>query len=1127
MIRTSSHIIIFLLISLFSYKPLFANNGEVENDIDSSKIKPDLPMVASGASATTDTDSLILKPNLPLIGLTSGALTFYGDVKKNNYYKLFKFKFGYDLSVKKQINRNFDVSAHLLYGKVFGEERSPNRNLNFISPIVNPYISAEYALNRFRKYKIRYISPYVSLGLGLVYFHPKGDLLDENGNTYYYWQDGSIKNQEETGDEDLDSNAIVIYRDYKYETDLRKANIDGFGNYPLINMTIPMGVGLNCKVTPKITVKLGTTLHYTLSDLIDNVNSKSIGDRKGKPGFDKYLFSSVTILYNLNEVPPDPEEFIFNGIDLLTLTSDDTDGDGINDFDDDCADTPPGIEVDSRGCPFDDDYDGVPNYKDKERETPFGVIVDVEGVQIKDADIEQKYLEYAGDSVKGIPKEMYTVQLGIFNDGIPKELLDKFLKIEDLKKFVLEDSSVVYFSGRYYTEQGARQGLEEIMKDSIPGAMVVKMLNGKFIPLDKPKDDKLTKQKAVQESLVRVDSLRNVQVDSIASLKEKENILEKDSLESKIEKSDSSITILSDTSITANEITEEKKKKENIEKEKSDSLIAKSKEITDTIQVKHDKDNIPGDINIDLTKDKKGKDVSINDIKNDSTKTVTAQSRDSAKNIEASKDKVSENNSDTVKTKSVISDAKEKYTIQLAEYKSSVPEEDVKKLMTIKDVKSENSNNGKTTYSVGNYNNENSALEDLKKYKKMGFTEAAIVSTDKKHDELAVTNEKFENSALDPNAMNQSKISSTVDHVAGKFAVLLGQNSKDIPQEVIDKLLSVPDILSTKINETTYYTTKLVSSLSEAQNRLTEIRKNGFDDAQLVEFKNNSIMPYKGDDEIASNINPDKKEKLNNSISDTASPDKNNNSNNEKINSGNNKNDVVISDKSNTTDKEKQNHTVNTTNKIVTEGLVFRVQLGAFINKSTSEPYLEKGITDVISFSYDGYTKYFTGTFNGYDQAKELKIKMQQKGFTDAFVTVYKDGRRIEIKEALNYGYSSVSSSKSSIDKDNNNVKPGNCQLLVSNNNNMAEINTMAVIYKVQLGSFKNRVPSELLGNIQSIAAEASENGFTRYLLGNYSNYSEAKNEESKIRNKGFPEAYVVAYKNGKRISLAEAGIIK
>lgn len=63
----------------------------------------------------------------------------------------------------------------------------------------------------------------------------------------------------------------------------------------------------------------------------------------------------------------------------------DSDGDGVLDGIDMCANTPPGVEVDAVGCPLDSDGDGTPDYRDLCPGTPAGVIVDSDGCPIAGA----------------------------------------------------------------------------------------------------------------------------------------------------------------------------------------------------------------------------------------------------------------------------------------------------------------------------------------------------------------------------------------------------------------------------------------------------------------------------------------------------------------------------------------------------------------------------------------------------------------------------------------------------------------------------------------------------------------------------------------------------------------------
>ncbi len=94
--------------------------------------------------------------------------------------------------------------------------------------------------------------------------------------------------------------------------------------------------------------------------------------------------------------PPKKTEEKIVPVDIL-----DSDGDGVPDIKDLCADTPRGVKVDERGCPLDSDMDGVPDYKDRCADTPRGVKVDERGCPLdSDMDGVPDYL----DKCPGTPR---------------------------------------------------------------------------------------------------------------------------------------------------------------------------------------------------------------------------------------------------------------------------------------------------------------------------------------------------------------------------------------------------------------------------------------------------------------------------------------------------------------------------------------------------------------------------------------------------------------------------------------------------------------------------------------------------------------------------------------------------
>jgi OOP family OmpA-OmpF porin len=77
----------------------------------------------------------------------------------------------------------------------------------------------------------------------------------------------------------------------------------------------------------------------------------------------------------------------------------DSDGDGVQDKDDKCPDTPKGLKVDRKGCPVDTDRDGIPDHLDKCPGTREDAKVDANGCpEIPDLKIPEQ-LEGAAPAV--------------------------------------------------------------------------------------------------------------------------------------------------------------------------------------------------------------------------------------------------------------------------------------------------------------------------------------------------------------------------------------------------------------------------------------------------------------------------------------------------------------------------------------------------------------------------------------------------------------------------------------------------------------------------------------------------------------------------------------------------------
>lgn len=327
----------------------------------------------------------------PSIGYNIGYLNLFGDVKLNGYSPAFGSRLGHQFYVTLPFSNSLSLSYNFLAGKIFGEETRGTNNLNFRTSLVGQSLMLEYNFHNIIKpspdNKVG-VLPVIGFGLEALIFRAKADMQDADGNQYYYWNDGSVKDLPETP-ENVDL-ATDIERDYIYETELRDANLDGFGKYSQITFAMPFTFGADLKVDRNLHFRLGATYHLTFSDMLDNLSSKGSGNRQGEEGKDMFLFSSLGISYK------------FAAPKSKKTKQPDTDEDGIADIFDKCRETPKGVKVDKNGCPQvnekDRDSDGVLDVVDRCRDTKAGDTVDKEGCSEAQKEEKKKQAQQA-DSI--------------------------------------------------------------------------------------------------------------------------------------------------------------------------------------------------------------------------------------------------------------------------------------------------------------------------------------------------------------------------------------------------------------------------------------------------------------------------------------------------------------------------------------------------------------------------------------------------------------------------------------------------------------------------------------------------------------------------------------------------------
>ncbi len=339
------HTRLILLFSIFSLLVVQHSFSQIDEDYVATLLEED--------EASTDLFSSAFKP---IFGMGQGLLTFHGDIK-NNYGSPLNGKWGTTVSISRSLGRYFDVDLYALFGKTSGERLSVDDlslNKNFQTELFMGGVALSYNFNHLLKRK-RPIHPYMSLGVETMQFAPRGDLQDKEGNVYVYNADGTIRNQ----------NNQVIHRNYEYETNLREVNSTN-KDYSLMTFAVPVDLGLNMTITDRMTLRLGNSFRLTFSDFIDDTEAEG-GFYKNDIINYSYVSLRLDLFSPASEIAAVDQ---FKNLKFVVTDGVDEDGDGVDDFNDECPGTKSGVIVDFRGCALDADNDGVPDYMDEQPNTP-------------------------------------------------------------------------------------------------------------------------------------------------------------------------------------------------------------------------------------------------------------------------------------------------------------------------------------------------------------------------------------------------------------------------------------------------------------------------------------------------------------------------------------------------------------------------------------------------------------------------------------------------------------------------------------------------------------------------------------------------------------------------------------
>ena len=202
-------------------------------------------------------------------------------------------------------------------------------------------------------------------------------------------------------------------------------------------------------------------------------------------------------------------------------------------------------------------------------------------------------------------------------------------------------------------------------------------------------------------------------------------------------------------------------------------------------------------------------------------------------------------------------------------------------------------------------------------------------------------------------------------------------------------------------------------------------------------------------------------------------------------------------------------------------GLYYRVQIGAFRKPIANDKFREFSPVsgEVIP---NGLTCYLAGFFGEIAKAVNAKGQIRKLGYNDAFIVAYCDGKRISLAQARQYELNGLCKK--------NNENEINIELAAIYNAEKEKQDSIQpiplnddVYLTVQVGVFAKTINEGQLPGINELTYTKAPNGLLRYASGKFDNINEAKERKKIAIDKGVKDAFIVAYRNGTRISIQEA----
>jgi hypothetical protein len=206
------------------------------------------------------------------------------------------------------------------------------------------------------------------------------------------------------------------------------------------------------------------------------------------------------------------------------------------------------------------------------------------------------------------------------------------------------------------------------------------------------------------------------------------------------------------------------------------------------------------------------------------------------------------------------------------------------------------------------------------------------------------------------------------------------------------------------------------------------------------------------------------------------------------------------------------------------QGSFYTIQVGAFRLPVANNTFRQFAPV-YAERQTNGFIRYSTGFFTSYTEAIQARNEIRQMGYADAFIVAYKNRERVRYNELMTPA--ERASAGGNATPVSANVPSPVVDVTYYSDPLAVQANliekTEGVFLTVQIGVYGKPSRNTILNTYSNLHVEKLQNGQIRYTSGKFQTIADVIKQRDFCRANGIPDAFITAYKNGKRITVPEA----